>query len=167
MSLITPKYITQDIATAAVAMATKLVLGSGIAKRGDCHVVVMVPAMKDDAPDYPDYPHYAIFAEVIYEDSFGDVGNWEHPYDNIARCKALQLWHDRNDGRAGSVPHLLFSGDTPYWGGVKREGIVVACSGVEPYFDKLISGITADCIIALAQHAYENDKQRVGLNFLL
>lgn len=166
MKVITPKYITKEIAATAVATAVRSVLGSGLTKRQDIHVVVMVPAMKDDRPDYTDYPDYSIYAEVIHEESFGNVGKWEHPYNDIARCKALQLWQGRNDGRAGNIPHLLFPGDTPFWGGVYREDIVVACSGVQPYFDRLISGITADWIIALAQHAYENDKERIGKDFL-
>ena len=83
------------------------------------------------------------------------------------RCKAVQLWTGCNDGRAGVVPHLLFPGYTPYWGGVKRDGIVVACSGVQPWFDRMISGIVADTIIALAHDAYENDEERKsGVDFL-
>jgi hypothetical protein len=109
---------------------------------------------------------YSLTPVVLYEQAVGDPDGWEHSYDVIARNKALQLWTDRNDDRTSPVPHLLFSGDTPYWGGVKRRGIVVACSGVQSWFDKLISGIVADTIVALAHHAYENDEAAKSPDFL-
>ena len=65
------------------------------------------------------------------------------------------------------MPHLLFLGDTPYWGGVKREGIVVACSGVQPHFDRMIAGMVADGLIAMAYELWmtSEDKQE-GASFL-
>lgn len=168
-NLLTPKYLTPEIARRAIAVAVKAVMqGEDIpVKRNHCHVVVLVPGMQDDrATDYPNWPDYPTTAVMLAEESFGDQEAWEHPYDNIARCKALQLYTDRNDGRAGIIPHLVFSGDTPYWGGVKRDGIVVACSGVQPWFDRLIAGIVTDTIIALAHHAYETDEGRSGVDFL-
>lgn len=170
MKLITPKYLTKEIAEiavlAAIDVAFQSPLGSYL-KRAECHIVVLVPAMKDDADrDYPEWPNYPTQAFPLYEESFRKE-RWEHPYDNIARCKALQLWTDRNDDRTTPIPHLLFPGDTPYWGGVKRRGFVVACSGVQPWFDKMISGITSDVMVALAHDAYKNDEERKsGVDFL-
>jgi hypothetical protein len=163
--LLTPKYLTKEITKQAVALALNAVVNEGAflrphLKRHHCHVVVLVPGMEDAREaDYPDWPDYPLKPVALYEQSVGDPAQWEHRYDNIARCKALQLWTDRNDDRTSPIPHLLFSGDTPYWGGVKRRGIVVTCSGVQPWFDKLISGIVADTIVALAHHAYENDEE--------
>src|SRR3989338_7336273 len=68
--------------------------------------------------------------------------------------KELQLWHDRNDDRSEIIPHLLFPGDAPFWGGAKRRGIVVACSGIQPWLDKLVSGMVADLIVAIAYNAW-------------
>lgn len=167
-----PKYIKREFVSMAVAVAVSAVLSKRIpVKRQDLHVVVLVPEMQDDrAYDYPSYlswSNYPVMPYLIYQESFGNTDKWEHPYADIARCKALQLWTGRNDGRAGVIPHLLFSGDTPYWGGVKRDGIVVACSGVQPWFDRLIAGIVADTIVALAHDAYENDEERKkGVDFL-
>ena len=56
------------------------------------------------------------------------------------------------------MPHLLFTGETPYWGGVKRRGIVVTCSGVQPWFDKMVSGMIADAMVALAYDAWMNSQ---------
>lgn len=171
--LITPKYLTKEVAQQAVSVALHSVIDDGAPlhsylKRHHCHVVVLVPAMEDARQaDYPDWPNYPLQPVLIYEQSGGDKGVWEHEYDNIARCKALQLWTDRNDDRTDAKPHLLFPGDTPYWGGVKRHGIVVCCSGVQPWFNKLISGISADTIVALSYDAYKNDPELAqGADFL-
>ena len=165
MKVIIPKYLTEETAMTAVDVALKATMGNGNyllnkLTRHQCHIVVLVPAMEDArAEDYPAWPNYPTQAHVLYEYSTPNKDFWEHDYDDIARCKALQLWTDRNDDRTASVPHLLFPGDTPYWGGVKRRGIVVACSGVQPWFDKLISGIVADTIVALAHDAFVNDPE--------
>lgn len=173
MNLITPKYLTKEDAQRAVEVALNAVMGGSsplrpLLSRTQCHIVILVPGMKDDREaDYPDWPNYPLQAVSLYEQSVGDPKEWAHPYDNIAKCKALQLWTDRNDDRTMPIPHLLFSGDTPYWGGVKRRGIVVTCSGVQPWFDKMISGIVADIIVGLAHNAYENDEERrSGVDFL-
>lgn len=169
-TLLTPKYITLEVVSIAVGIALKTVMSGHFirVKRRHCHVVVLVPAMKDDrAGDYPAWPDYPLTPVALYEKSVGDPKEWEHPYAAIARSKALQLWTDRNDGQAGVIPHLLFSGDTPYWGGVKRDGIVVVCSGIQPWLNRLIAGITADTTVALAHDAYENDEERKrGVDFL-
>jgi hypothetical protein len=171
MNFITPKYLTKKIAAQAVKFAFEAVFRDNpfnqLLKRNQCHVVVIVPGMEDAREkDYPDWPDYPLHPVVLFEGSLSS-GAWEHPYDDIARCKALQLWTDRNDDRTTPIPHLLFPGDTPFWGGVKRRGIVVTCSGVQPWFDKMISGIIADVIVALAHDAYENDEERkVGVDFL-
>lgn len=167
---ITPKYLTKNVAQLAVAIALNAVVGKesplkSFLKRLHFCIVVLVPAMQPDGEsDWPDHP---IEPHEIYAHAFGNREDWEHPYDNIARGKALQLCSRRNDDRAGNIPHLLFPGDTPHWGGVRREGIVVTCSGVQPWFDRLISGMVADAIVALAHDAYERDEERKsGADFL-
>lgn len=169
-----PKFLTREIAGKAINSVLGAVMPSGMPsrfplKRHHCHVVVLVPSMEDDrAGDYPKWPNYHLEPVVLFEQSVGPSEEWEHPFDDIARCKALQLWHGRNDDRTDSMPHLLFPGDTPFWGGVKRNGIVVACSGIQPWFDKMISGMVADVCIALSYEAWMQSEDRAkGLNFLL
>lgn len=166
--MVTPKFLTKELAALAVESVMKAVMDRHVnervnlmLKRQSCHIVILVPSMKDDRQaDYPDWPNYHIEPSCLYEYSEGRKDQWSAKYDDIARCKALQLWHDRNDDRTDIMPHLLFPGDTPFWGGVKRHGIVVTCSGVQPYFDKMISGMVADMLIGLAYHAWmmSNDK---------
>src|SRR3989344_4258149 len=159
MPLLTPKFLTKEIAQITVQQTITAVMASPIGdmlKRKACHIVILVPAIKDDrATNYVDYPNYPAQAYILYEHSVGKE-IWSAKYDEVARCKAQQLWHDRNDDRTSIKPHLLFSGDTVYWGGVKRHGIVVACSGVQAWFDKMISGMIADVLIGLAYNAFMN-----------
>ena len=170
MAILTPKYLTTELAKTASLIGHQAVFGRGMdsrvylpVKRFAYHLVILVPAMEITDPLWPEH---VIRPHCLFEQSCRDA-EWTGPYDKIARDKALQLWTDRADGGAHVTPHLLFPGDTPFWGGVKREGIVVACSGVQPEFDRLMASITADTLIALALHAWKNDEsEREGKNFL-
>lgn len=157
MKTLTPKFLTKEIAEKAVATALRLMQDSPLKElvsRQACHIVVLVPEMDDGRPDFKQWPDYSIRAHVLFEFSVGDRKTWPGPFDGIARSKALQLWQERNDDRTDCEPHLLFPGDTQYWGGVKRHGIVVACSGVQAWFDKMLSGIVAELCLGLAYDAF-------------
>ena len=134
-----------------------------------CHFIVLVPAMENrpagNSPRWWDSP---LHPEAIYDDSFGDKSTWPYPFDEIARGKARQLWQGRNGGGSDIQPHLLFSGDTLYWGGVKRQEIVVAGSGFECWIDRMLSGIIAEMLIGLAYEEYERGPDKIlNKNFLV
>lgn len=159
MIVIAPRILTKELAAQAVEIALKACMFSeemrSIVRHPMCHIVVMV--MAEHERDYQTFfePY------VLYQRSVGNTDDWPRPYNEIAYKKARQLWRGQNsDGNTDIQPHLLVPGDTIFWGGVKRHGIVVACSGVQPYFDQLISGVTADFIKALARHAYENSREK-------
>ncbi len=171
--LCTPKFLTPEIAELSILSAIDSVFNGHAThalqpKHRQLHVVVLAPGMEDDRPDYHKWPNYQIQPVVLCEYTLGNVADFPYPFDDIARCKALQLWHGRNDDRTEIIPHLLFPGDTPFWGGIKRQGIVVACSGIQPWQDKLISGVSADFMIALAHNAWMEsaDKSDNELCFL-
>ncbi len=119
------------------------------AKREDMHIVVMNPTIK---------PWESTFeSAILYEYSMTDKKNWANPYDEIARGKAQQSWRD---GRNNVYKHLhcpatLKSGDIAYYGSFDYEGVIVASSGVEPWFDVLVSGWVAITIQQLAQAEYQ------------
>ncbi|OGI87704.1 hypothetical protein A2995_01340 [Candidatus Nomurabacteria bacterium RIFCSPLOWO2_01_FULL_33_24] len=166
--MLKPKFLTEKIAKKAIMMVKEFFLKNSsqflIIWRGDMHIIVMVPSLVDDNRQYPDYYLEPI---VLCEESFGKKKEWRHRFDEIAQCKALQLWHQRNNGHLTTPVHLLFPDDTPYYGGVDREGIVVACSGLQPYFDKMISGMVADLCIALAHDDWEKSEDKAkGNDFL-
>lgn len=168
---ITPKYMTVNLANAAVNVALRAVMNDGaplrpLLKRRCCHIVILVPGRKSTQDeDYPSWPECEIVPVCLYEHNV-DPLNWEGPYQRIARSKATQLWYDLNDEKPGVTSHLVCSGDTVYWGGVKRHGFVVTCSGVQPGFDQLISGIIADTLKALSNHEFDLDPQRVDQDFI-
>ena len=125
--LITPKFLTRAVAEASCTAVLRAVKENRdlFPLDGDTHhIVVLVPGMEDGRPDYPAWPDYQLHPVTLFEHSRGEKSKWNFPFDDIARCKAMQLWHDRNDDRTDCVPHLLFPGDTPYWGGVKRRGVL-------------------------------------------
>ena len=173
---LTPKYLTREMVEAVVDMVLDGFMFDSrmdqVLSRKMCHIVALVPSVEGASEtEYSSWPYYPITPFVplaIFEKSIGDTSKWPRPFANIARGKALQLWCDQNtDGSTDSVAHLLFSDDTPYWGGVKRHGIVVACSGVQPYFDQMISGMIADAIKAFARFHFENsDDKKEGRSFL-
>ena len=163
--LLLPKFLTRGVAESAIVSAVDMTFRAIPVKREMLHVVVLVPEMDVTSRKWPDYP---IRPFCIAQMSFGNMKDWPYKFDEIAQCKALQLWHDRNDGGTDITPHLLFPNDTPFWGGVKRHGIVVSCSGVQPWFDRMIAGITADVCVARAYDAWMNshDKADDELCFL-
>lgn len=170
-----PRFLNREVAEVVVEEVLRLAMGTESRpspfgpKRQHCHVVILVPSMENDrAGDYPKWPNYVIEPMALYERSFGNPKEWEHPYSDIARCKALQLWHDRNDDRTDVMPHLLFPGDTPFWGGVKRSGLVAACSGVQSWYDKMIAGMVVDGCVAAAYDAWMTSEEKArGGAFLL
>lgn len=172
---LTPKFITETHARMVADHVLKHTLLEEdrligrYFKRQEGHLVILVPSMDDvREADYPDWPNYPIRPHLLHEQSVGEKDEWEYPFDEIARCKALQLWQGRNnDGQTDSNAHLLFPNDTPYWGGVYRHGFVVAFSGVQPWFDQMISGMTADMLKAVGREAFETSDDKVdGLSFL-
>ncbi len=148
--LLLPAFLTKEIAEKAMALAAQTAMARGGLKGDTFHIVMIVPAMEYESGKFPNYP---LQAHVLAEYTHGDRDTWRRDYANIAQCKALQLWHKRNFGGTDSVAHLIIKGDTHYWGGVRREEIAVACSGVDSEDDKMISGITADISIAMAYKA--------------
>ncbi len=170
---LTPKFLTVENASLAVGTVLQAtILDDGwqyIISRQMGHIVIIVPSMEDArADDYPDWPNYPIEPHLLYEESVGEKDDWPYPFDDIARCKGMQLWQGRNnDGQTDSNAHLLFPSDTPYWGGVKRHGMVVAFSGVQPWFDQMISGMIADMLKAIGRQAFESSEdKKKGLSFL-
>ncbi len=122
------------------------------AKRRDMHVVVMDPTKK---------PWETGFEEaILYECSFSDKSNWENPYDELARAKAKQAWRDGkgNMHKHLNAPATLSSGDVTFYGSFEYEGVIVAASGIEPWFDVLVSGWIVLTVQQLAQDWYQRFK---------
>lgn len=118
------------------------------AKRQHCHIVIMNPQIKP-------WDSYSAFkSTILYEESIKDGQEWKYPYAEIARSKAEQAWRNGQSNIITRMlaPATLKKGDTIYWGSFEYYGVIVACSGVEPWFDMLISGWIALAFQQLAQH---------------
>jgi hypothetical protein len=99
------------------------------------HLAVVVTATEAINPRDPEES----FEDSCYlVTSFGDEHNWEHDYKEIALSKADKSVRT-GKGSAELPPHYLLDGDTVFWGSVVLDDIVVACSGVEPYYDEMFS----------------------------
>lgn len=144
------KFLTPAVARGVVEKIKTFALNLSELKRAHLHIVIYVPS-ENGIP------------ELLFESSLGEKSEWEHDYEKIAQSKAHQIWQGRNDSGATSImPHLLRPGDTPYYGAVKRKSIVVACSGVQPWFDQMISGMVAEMCIAYAHNAWETSTDKRG-----
>ncbi len=120
--------------------------------RDDGHIIIVGPLMiKAEGKPFP--VKYSLEPTIIYEYSIGNKSNWEFPFDEIAQCKALQMYHGRNiPGNMNSQAHMLFEGDTPFFG-AHREGFLVAgFSGIQSYYDQMISKVALAAIVARAEH---------------
>jgi len=114
------------------------------------HVVVLVPGTDDDGESIKPFP--------LHEVSEGKELWGDAPFDRIAKSKARQLWTGRNQGQGDIAGHLLFPMDSPFWGGVRRDGVVVACSGFDyEWLDQLVSSLVADTLLALARGQFDRE----------
>ncbi|EAQ67738.1 hypothetical protein MED121_17464 [Marinomonas sp. MED121] len=101
--------------------------------RKELHIVVMDPRLKPWESNFDD--------AILYEESIHTSHEWSLPFDEFARNKAQQAWR-------GSQPNLVTQSlhpsslrdeDLSFYGSFVYGDIVVACSGVEQWYDMLIS----------------------------
>ena len=119
---------------------------SSMAKRQHMHIVVMDPQKKPWEGTFED----AILAEF----QIGNSTEWQHDYRMIARAKAAIAWREQCSNIVPRLigPAVLRPGDTIHYGSFVYEGMVVAASGVEPYFDMLVAGWFALAYQQVCQH---------------
>lgn len=133
-------------------------LESGMTKRA--HLAVVVTATEAINPRDPKKS----FKDHCYLiTNFDNTADWEHDYEKIALSKAEKSART-GKGSAELPPHYLLDGDTVFWGSVVLDEIVVACSGVEPYYDEMFSMWIAAAIKAEAKRYM--DKYPKGRSFI-
>lgn len=132
--------LDKSTALRAIALVEPLIrrmMKSKSVKRKDLHIVILDPTD----------------GLLLTEYSFGDSSRWEHPYHLIARSKALVAMRTKADSITvqTQMPWKYLrgeSGETPYGGGVYRDGIVVGVSGVRWYFDQMFAEMIAAALKA-------------------
>jgi len=120
--------------------------------RKELHIVVMNPALKPWESSFED--------AVLYEESLGTPSEWTAPFDLFARKKAQQAWREGAANMTTQTLHpaSLRQDDVLFYGSFVYGNVVVACSGVEQWFDMLVSGWIAVAIEQLAIHDYQTNK---------
>ncbi len=148
-------YLTEARAKRAVELATPAILKmmeAGITSNKWIRIVVL-----------------GMEGQIIHEANVGpDVGTagkWLEQSTEFARGKAAIHWRTGKPSIEAQArrPHALIVGDTIHGGSAAYEGIVVAASGVQGYFDEAISGMVAAILWGLcmdAQAAYMGKADR-------
>ena len=114
--------------------------------RKELHIVIMDPRIK---------PWEASFEDaILYQESIRTLDTWELPFDEFARSKAEQAWREGKPNILLQTlhPSSLRENDLAFYGSFVYGNIVVACSGVEQWFDMLVSGWVALAFEQLITH---------------
>ncbi|CAA6827005.1 MAG: Unknown protein [uncultured Thiotrichaceae bacterium] len=113
--------------------------------RRELHIVIMDPRIKPWESDFAD--------AILYQESIRNT-EWTLPFDDFARNKAEQAWRDSQANIVTQTQHpsSLRESDLPFYGSFVYGNVVVACSGVEQWFDMLVSGWIALAFEQLVIH---------------
>jgi len=114
--------------------------------RQELHIVIMDPRLKPWEADFSD--------AILYQESIKNADTWDIAFDDLARNKAEQAWRESQANVVAQTMHpsSLREGDIPFYGSFVYGNVVVACSGVEQWFDMLISGWIALAFEQLTVH---------------
>ncbi len=139
--------LTKELVKKALPIITgahELFWDMDLLKRKDLHMVIMDPGKP--------YGTCGFKEAMLFEHSFTPPKYWEHPYAGIARQKASVTWRTGHPSRIvrECMPHLLAAGESRYGGSVNVDGLVVAASGVQPWYDEALSGIAAHVLKGVA-----------------
>jgi hypothetical protein len=117
--------------------------------RKELHIVIMDPRIKPWESSFED--------AILYEESIKNLP-WEKPFDEFARSKASQAWRENqaNILTQSQHPSSLREGDLPFYGSFVYGNVVVACSGVEQWFDMLVSSWLALAFEQLMIHEFQS-----------
>jgi hypothetical protein len=141
--------VTEALAREAVACARPLferaVQTHDFGESNAAHAVVMRPGSRPGGMSFEE--------AILYEESFGDVARWDADYAGFARAKAKVAWCAQLDSQKvrDAAPQLLATGDTLLGGGVHIDGMTIAVSGMQAWFDEALAASVAWFLRALAK----------------
>jgi hypothetical protein len=143
--------LDREAAARAVAMALPMISSAidnkSAGESGFFYLIVMKPGSS---------PASSSFEEaILYEHAVGDRSKWDADYRSFAVAKARVAWRTGMDSHVVQEqrPYLLAAGDTMLGGSVALDGIVVAASGADPWYDEAFAGAVALCLRAQAKAA--------------
>ncbi len=147
--IVKPGLLDASAAREAVEMALpsieKALQRPGVSGERCLHLVIVDPLAK--------YGTRSFKEAILYEHSVGDPKQWDADYRSFARGKAELAWKSGCDTHVIQEvhPHMLQIGDTLLWGGVCRDGLIVAASGAHAWFDEAFANMVAGFLLAIAQ----------------
>lgn len=148
----------RDAAERAVAMALPMIRTAidnrSAGESGFFYLVVMKPGSSPASSSFED--------AILYEHAVGDRERWDADYRGFALAKARIAWRTGIDSHIVQEqrPYLLEAGDTVLWGSVAMDGIVVAASGADAWYDEAFAGAVALCLRAEAKAAIARERGR-------
>jgi hypothetical protein len=144
-----PYFADREAASEAIRLVLPMLEAAmanhQVGESGFLYIVIMNPVLR---------PWEAEFEQaILLEHALGDRDKWDADYAAYARAKARSTWLAGRDthGLAALSPHLLRAGDAGVWGSAVVDGIVVATSGVHPWYDEAFSGAIAYALRAVAK----------------
>jgi len=141
------RMIDEDAARAAVGLALPAIAQAmrdpAAGDSGCLHIVVLDPLA----------PHDGGFERAILHEHSINRERWDADYAAFARAKAQLSWRTGMDSHRvqALAPHRLEPGDTLLWGSVCLDGIVVAVSGMQAWYDEALALTVAAFLRALAK----------------
>jgi hypothetical protein len=149
-------YADQRAAARALALALPSIEAAvrdrTIAGTGFLHIVVMDPGLDPATMAFDD--------AILVEHSIGNVRDWDADYAGFARAKAALAW--RSGAGSGHLqtlaPHRLRRGESLLEGAVVLDGLVVAVSGAQPWFDEAFAFTIAVMLRAVAQQRRADER---------
>jgi hypothetical protein len=142
----------------AVAMALPMIRTAienrSAGESGFFYLVVMKPGSSPATSSFED--------AILYEHAVGDRDKWDADYRGFALAKAKVAWRTGLDSHIVQEqrPYLLEQGDTVLWGSVAMDGIVVAASGADAWYDEAFAGAVALCLRAQAKAAATRERSK-------
>jgi hypothetical protein len=158
MTRFTSSLLDRGAAERAVAMALPMIRTAidnrSAGDSGFFYLVVMKPGSSPASSSFED--------AILYEHAVGDQERWDADYRGFALAKARIAWRTGIDSHIVQEqrPYLLEAGDTLLWGSVAMDGLVVAASGADAWYDEAYAGAVALCMRAQAKAAIARQRGR-------
>jgi hypothetical protein len=158
MTVFSSCLLDRAAAERAVAMALPMIRTAidnrSAGESGFFYLVVMKPGSSPANTGFDD--------AILYEHAVGDRERWDADYRGFALAKARIAWRTGMDSHIVQEqrPYLLEAGDTVLWGSVAMDGIVVAASGADAWWDEAFAGAVALCLRAEAKAAIARERSR-------
>jgi hypothetical protein len=150
--------LDREAAARAVDMALPMIRAAienrSAGESGFFYLVVMRPGSSPASSSFED--------AILYEHAVGERDRWDADYRGFALAKARIAWRTGLDSHVVQEqrPYLLEDGDTVLWGSVAMDGIVVAASGADAWYDEAFAGAVALCLRAQAKAAMSRERSK-------